>query len=380
MAEKLNGLSPDLIIHPGVSLAEILSDRKMSQKELAARTDVSEAHVSNIIKGQKGISISYARKLQYALGINSSFWSNLQSNYDSELEIYREFHKITPEELNVAEKLKPLAIYLQKSGIVDRVEKGTWLVLQLRELFNICNLERLPDVQPAGAYRLTGSRAPDLHMLAAWHMVCGLLLSVKPIEKALDTERLEKIIPDIKALMFRSEAVIMQELRPLLGNCGVNFILIPSFVGLPVKGLIKKYEGNKLALIMTNHQKFADIFWFTLFHEIGHILNGDVGEEFTDYEESFGAENEKKEKDADLYAASRLIAPDRYKEFVKQADFSEESLRTFCAKENIPTFILIGRLQREGLLSYRYKKPTYHFSENWIFREESKWNVQSDSK
>lgn len=66
-------------------MKEILEDRGMSQKELALRTGVTEAHVSSIVNCQKAISVSYAKKLEYALGIDAGFWINLQANYDKEL-------------------------------------------------------------------------------------------------------------------------------------------------------------------------------------------------------------------------------------------------------------------------------------------------------
>ncbi len=84
--QKINGLSLDFIIHPGETLQEILEDRNMTQKELAIRTDVSEKHVSKIIRGKNNISNTYARKLQYAFGIDASFWRNLQAEYDKEFE------------------------------------------------------------------------------------------------------------------------------------------------------------------------------------------------------------------------------------------------------------------------------------------------------
>ncbi len=65
----------------------------MDQKELAMRTDVAESHVSSIVNAQKGISVHYAKKLEYALDIESSFWINLQSNYDTELDDFEEYNK-----------------------------------------------------------------------------------------------------------------------------------------------------------------------------------------------------------------------------------------------------------------------------------------------
>ena len=79
------GLSRDLIIHPGETLAEVLEDREMTQRELAVRTGMTEKHISTVIHGQKGISAAFARKLEYALGIETSFWMSLQANYDREL-------------------------------------------------------------------------------------------------------------------------------------------------------------------------------------------------------------------------------------------------------------------------------------------------------
>lgn len=84
------GLSSDFIIHPGETLVEVLKDRKMSQKELAIKTGVSEKYISAVISGQQNISSSFANKLEYALGIEKEFWMNLQANYEREKKDVRE--------------------------------------------------------------------------------------------------------------------------------------------------------------------------------------------------------------------------------------------------------------------------------------------------
>ena len=81
----MSDLSRELIIHPGETLKEILEDRDINQKELALRTGVTEVYVSSVVNGQKNISVSYAKKLEYALAIDASFWINLQTGYDKEL-------------------------------------------------------------------------------------------------------------------------------------------------------------------------------------------------------------------------------------------------------------------------------------------------------
>jgi HTH-type transcriptional regulator/antitoxin HigA len=84
MEKKMNSLSPDLKIHPGETLKEILEDREMSLKGLAFKVGLTESYISNIVNGVKPITITLAKKLEKTLGIENNFWINLQLNYDKE--------------------------------------------------------------------------------------------------------------------------------------------------------------------------------------------------------------------------------------------------------------------------------------------------------
>ena len=61
MAAKRIGISHDLIIHPGETIADVLEDRGITQAELASRTGVSPAYVSSVIAGKK----EYLQTLQW---------------------------------------------------------------------------------------------------------------------------------------------------------------------------------------------------------------------------------------------------------------------------------------------------------------------------
>ena len=108
MAVKKTGISRDLIIHPGETIADVLEERGISQVELAALTGVSPAYVSNVIAGKKDISAKFAFALEYALDVPKSFWLNLQANYDAELLEFMEESTITEEEFEAREALKDI--------------------------------------------------------------------------------------------------------------------------------------------------------------------------------------------------------------------------------------------------------------------------------
>lgn len=75
-------VTEQLLIHPGETLFEIMKDREITLKELALKTEFTEKHISSVISGENNISAKFALKLQSALFIPASFWSNLQANYD----------------------------------------------------------------------------------------------------------------------------------------------------------------------------------------------------------------------------------------------------------------------------------------------------------
>ena len=82
-----------------------------------------------------------------------------------------------------------------------------------------------------------------------------------------------------------------------------------------------------------------------MFHEIGHIVNGDYGI-------SFEKEGGDKEDVVDRYAADKLIPSDKYKEFVSDKVFSEDSIRDFADSIDRDPGIVLGRLQKDGLVRY----------------------------
>ncbi len=348
MVKKMNGLSRDFIIHPGETLKEVLDDIGMTQRELAIRTDVTEPHISSIVNCQKDISVSFSKKLEYALDIDASFWINLQGNYDKELADFEEFNKITDDELAILKNLKEIIKYLKDVNLIEIGAYGPILVIEMRKFLNISSLHRIPEICEVGAYRLSKNTSIDPYVLFTWLRMCDLMVKNQQVQTKLDIDELNKMIPLIKKLMFEDIVYIQAQLKTYLAKCGIGFSIVKSFKGAPVQGFLKKNDDGTLNLLMTARQKFADIFWFSFFHEIGHIINGDIKDKLVDYDFAKG----KAEDRANKFAANTLIDPDEYGDFINKEDFSITSINNFCANQNIPVFILIGRLHKEEYIPY----------------------------
>jgi len=70
---------------PGATIKEQLNDRGMSQKEFAARMDMSEKHISKLINGEVQLTPEVAVRLEVVLGAPAKFWNNLEAVYREKL-------------------------------------------------------------------------------------------------------------------------------------------------------------------------------------------------------------------------------------------------------------------------------------------------------
>ena len=348
--QKIIGLSPDLIIHPGETLTEILEDRDMSQKELAIRTGMTEKHISTIVKGQKNISVAFAKKLEYALGIDASFWINLQANYDRELLEFEEVNNITEEELGILKPLKQITEYMvSRRWLIENINEAE-KVLCLRKILAVSNLTAIPHITYNAAYRaqVATNINVDTYVLYAWQRICELVTKDIVVSDELNIPLLRDSISEIKKLMFEDINIVQGKLEKIFAKCGIAFKIVKHFKGAPVQGFIKKTDDEKLILCMTIRQNRADIFWFTLFHEIGHIINDDIKQRFIDFS-SIQSDIEAK---ADAFARDVLMNARDYKEFVMKRDFSVSAIDAFARKQGVKSYIVIGRLQSDEILGW----------------------------
>ena len=99
--------------HPGLVLQEKINSMHMSRSELAARTGVTEKHISTVINGNKGISPAFAKKLAYAFDEQASVWLNLQAKYDAYCAEIEAENNVSDEEKNILHSLKDVIEYLK---------------------------------------------------------------------------------------------------------------------------------------------------------------------------------------------------------------------------------------------------------------------------
>jgi len=132
-----------------------------------------------------------------------------------------------------------------------------------------------------------------------------------------------------------------------LAECGVVVTLIREIPGAGVSGATRWMGKNRAHIQLSLRHKTDDQFWFSFFHEVGHILHHGKEAVFLENEHS---EESEQEEEANCFAREVLI-PSRYVDELHSLGSKAEIVR-FAEKLNIAPGIVVGRLQFDGLLGY----------------------------
>ncbi len=336
--------------HPGKELSDVLKNSGMSRKELAIRTNVTEKHIGTVINGERSISASFAKKLGYVFK-DARYWMDLQLEYDEDQLKIQEENEITNEEIQILTELKNVTKYLVDNKIINNESGKVSQVIELRKFLLVSNLENIPQITYNASYRaqLAANYNINKYVLFAWQRLCEYETENIETNISVNKDLLRSKLSYIKSMMFGDINKGIEGLQKIFAACGIKFQVVRNFVGAPVQGFIKETANNNLILCLTIRGKRADTFWFTLFHEIAHILNDDYKSRFVD----FNSVQNEIENRADEFAKNILIDPKKYRDFIFNDRFYKwDGIVQFAQEIQVEPFIVLGRLQNDGLLDW----------------------------
>lgn len=326
--------------HPGYYLKEIVDESGLTQEDFAKRLGTTPKNLSILLKGDQSLSIDMASKLSRMLGTSIAYWLNLQQAYDEKLaEIQSE------EELKREREIFRLIDYkyfrdnFKFPDLPRQVDKQIKLV---REYLSVSSLTVLEEDNLTVNFKKYSRHLSRSNTINANVMVqLAVNQTLKKKTPKYNKKKFEKAVT-FALTQTRNHAGFFPALQKVFEEAGVVLVALPNLKNSGVNGASKKVDG-RVMLLVNDRRHYADTFWFTLFHEIGHILNGDLGVSFKD----------ETEDEADLFAQRTLIPEDKYKSFVQQSDsYDEAAIRRFADSIDRDPGIVLGRLLRDGIVSH----------------------------
>ncbi len=350
MMSKNNEYIPPIMFHPGEMLAEKLEELNMPIKEFALRCQKPEKTIHSVLNGGSSITSDMAVRFENVLRIPAHFWMKMQCDYDEFLARQRQQEMI----MQAVDWMRNFPVAdMQKKGFLSNARTTQEKARSLLEYFGIAKYEAWEDYYQnqtlATAFRLSLSGMENKYSLSAWLRHGELKVFDRRTDKKFSHEALSKQVPLMLRLANSHPEDFLNELIRLCSDVGIVLVYTPHIRNSKARGAVRWINGNPLVQI-SDCRKLYDIFWFSFFHEIGHIVLHNKKDIFLEGISEYIGRDETKEEEADCYA-SNLLVPDSVVSRL-HLPYSNKMVEALSRKTGIHQAFLVGRMHHLGIIDH----------------------------
>ena len=349
MATEMNQYRPDYAVPPGWVLGERLEVQGISQAEFARRCGRSPKLISEIIAGKAPLEPTTALQFEKVLGVDASIWLGIESDY--RLFKAREAEaEIAAAEPKWAERF-PIR-EMVKLGVIEKPNSDADAVSLLLAFFGVASVHAWKARYSALniAYRHSPSFESHEGALLVWLRLGERYATEQSCEdyNATDFKRATR---QIRSLTLAPIEQALSKATKLCNEAGVALVLVPPLKGIAVSGAARWLSRKTPLLALSARHKSDDHFWFSFFHEAGHILLHGKNQVFVD---SLRGKHSNLENEADEWASNALISKMGWQNFVATRPRTKNAVLTFARKHGIAPGIVVGMLQHEHHLPWTH--------------------------
>lgn len=347
MVEEQNGWAPDWATHPGEHLAEYLEARDWSQAEFARLADLTPKLVSEIINGKNPVTPDTAIKLARVLGLKDYIWLGLQRDWDLH-QARQKAMEVAPEQKSWLARFPIKELKAQKL-LPDTTSAGSLLDALLRLLGVGDPFAYVAKCKGfAVQHRQSRSFESSVDHVFTWLML-GEQRAREQNLPLFDESKFLKAVREIRKLTRETPAVFKPIMKRLCREAGVAVMFAKPLSQTRLFGSAWWIDGNQRAVIqMSLRMKTNDHFWWTFFHECGHIALH-RGKNFADDQNACG---DGAEEEADRWAEAIIYGHNRLPVILANPPKSEAGVCRLADGLDLHPGIIVGMLQHYGHIRF----------------------------
>jgi HTH-type transcriptional regulator / antitoxin HigA len=320
---------PDWASAPGDTIADILRERALSEAEFAQQIGRSLEHVKNLLQGRATITIGMARQLERVLGGSVTFWMARDFQYRQDIARLHVGDEDWLAELPVGDMIK--------FGWLKPVPHPSEELVACLQFFDVSTVSawhtNYAGLQQITAFRTSPSLDSRPAAVAAW-LRQGEIEAEKIKCSPWNPKRFQEDLSYIRALTRKKEPKqFVPELQECCSESGIAIAIVRSPSGCRASGATRFLSPNKALLQLSFRYLTDDHFWFTFFHEAGHLLlHGERGF----FLEGIATASAISEGEASEFAAQTLIPSEFQQAPLALPATEEEEANEFAARTLIP--------------------------------------------
>lgn len=343
---------PDWVSCPGATIRDLLADRRASIDDLAKWTDQSPLQAEKLASGLAPITDALAAKLAGTLGSTKEFWLRRQALYQADLD------RLFSDE-QVSRWLSEVPIgTLAEWGRLSRGASKKTQFLECLAFFDTPNVSawrtKTERLLTATSYRWSVAGSVEPASVAAWLRQGELLASSMRLGKWSADGFRDALQNARKLTKCHRPEEFLPQLQGLCAAAGVAVVVLRTPPKCPANGATKALADAKSLILLSGRYRTDDQFWFTFFHEAGHIV---LHQNQSLIVEGPGASNlDHLEREANDFAENILVPSPRREEMLR-LPLNRFAIARFAKSIGVSTGIVVGQLQ------HAQRVPHHHFND-----------------
>jgi HTH-type transcriptional regulator/antitoxin HigA len=347
--------APDYAVSPGDVLAEQIEARGWSQADLARRLNRSPKMVSEMISGKNPVEPDTALALERVLGVRAEIWTNLEAIWRTFQA--READRRRAEERNAWVKEFPL-LALRRVGVLPGAQDpASRDVAGMRErllsFFAVASEEAYEKRWDSlrVAYRHSKAHESSRNALRTW-LRLGERVAENVSAPPFDEAKARALVPRLRELSLGEPDDYIGVVTSLCLSAGVVVVVVPRLEKACLSGAAYRLPGGPGVVQLSLRHKTNDHYWFSFFHELGHLVLHKRVAFFVD-DSASDLSGGDEEREADEWAEDSLVGRAHFTEFCRGQPRSGAEVTAFAKSVGVHPGIVVGMLQHRGIIPWR---------------------------
>jgi plasmid maintenance system antidote protein VapI len=346
MVAKRDEFEPDWVSPPGETIADILEERNISLADFMEQMGCTVDAASDLLRGRVTITAEIARRLEVVLGVSSGFWMSRESQYRGDLARVESTSR-SPSVQGWLSEL-PLKDMIKFRWLLPSAPSAAAQAAACLNFFGVPDIDTWRQtyrvVAESAAFRTSPSFKSRPGAVAAW-LRQGEIEATSIDCRPWDAKRFAAELLTIRRLTWKkAPKLFVPALQKVCAECGVAVVIVRAPAGCRASGATRFLSHRKALLMLSFRYLSDDHFWFTFFHEAGHLVLHDMNSLFLEGEDRIST---KEEGEANEFSAAVLIPAEFRADLMTLRGEGREVIR-FARRVGVSPGVIVGQLQHLG--------------------------------
>jgi HTH-type transcriptional regulator / antitoxin HigA len=330
---------------PGRTIRTRLDEIGLNVSEFAERLGTSAKVAHGLLDGRETITVDIAQRLSRLIGASAEFWVSRDCQYRDDLvrvEMDRWLDDMPIQEMTKFGWISP------QSGWASRADACL-------SFFGVEDLaewrRRYEPILAATRMKISAAVPSKRPAVAAW--LRKATCEAEAVTTApWNASALRDSLDAVKALTWKKDpGDFLPRLRNLLASAGVAVVVLRTLPGCPASGAALFLSPNRAMIAVSGRFLADDQFWFTVMHEVAHLLLHEPDQAILDDPYSAGEVDAPEEQEANRFAADILLPMD-VRARVPARGLTHRDVISLARAAGVSPGIVVGQLQFGNRIGY----------------------------